>query len=315
MLRYTCPALLLLLLLAIPVLSAAQQAPAPPELPAPYHGTPIDKALKAREWPRAEQLLVAAIEHEPNSPGLLTVLGSVFLIEKKPLNAAIAIKKAEALGPIDDRTRFTLVLAYIALNHGDWARPELEKLISSDPGNPAYDYWLGRLDYDAGQYASAVKRFQKVIDTEPDSVRAYDNLGLCYEALNQPEAAEVPYRKAVELNRTATTKSAWPPLNLGILLRNRGELQEAETLLREAAKYEDRLAQPYYQLGVLLEQTNHPDEAIVELTRAAERDATYAEPYYALARIYRKQNRKADADAALATFERLHDAKRAAPGR
>ena len=172
------------------------------------------------------------------------MLGSVFLIEKKPLNAAIAIKKAEALAPLDDRSRFTLVLAYIALNHGDWARPELEKLVASDPSNPGYDYWLGRLDYDAGQYASAVKRFQKVIDAEPDSVRAYDNLGLCYEALNQPDDAETPYRKAVELNRTAQTKSAWPPLNLGILLRNRGELKEAEALLREAAKYEDHLAQP-----------------------------------------------------------------------
>jgi len=256
---------------------------------------------------------VAAIERQPESPGLLSVLGSVFLIEKKPLNAAIAIKKAEALAPLDDRSRFTLVLAYIALNHGDWARPELEKLVASDPSNPGYDYWLGRLDYDAGQYASAVKRFQKVIDAEPDSVRAYDNLGLCYEALNQPGDAETPYRKAVELNRTAPARSAWPPLNLAILLRTRGELKEAEALLREAAKYEDHLAQPYYQLGVVLEQADHPDEAIAELKRATERDATYAEPYYALARIYRKQNRKAEADAALATFERLHDARRATP--
>ena len=177
---------------------------------------------------------MAAIERQPDSAGLLSVLGGVFLIEKKPLNAAIAIKKAEALAPLDDRSRFTLVLAYIALNHGDWARPELEKLVASDPSNPGYDYWLGRLDYDAGQYASAVMRFQKVVDAEPDSVRAYDNLGLCYEALNQPDDAVMSYRKAVELNRTVQPQSAWPPLNLGILLRNRGDLKEAETLLREA---------------------------------------------------------------------------------
>ena len=64
---------------------------------------------------------------------------------------------------------------------------------------------------------------------------------------------------------------------------------------------------------MLLEQVNRPDDAIAELKQANERDPAYAEPYYALARIYRKQNRKAEADEALATFERLHDAGRATP--
>ena len=55
-----------------PAICAAQQAPAPPDLPAPYHGTPLDKALKAREWPRAEELLVAAIERQVRTLTRLT---------------------------------------------------------------------------------------------------------------------------------------------------------------------------------------------------------------------------------------------------
>jgi tetratricopeptide (TPR) repeat protein len=300
---------------AMPLRAAAEQSPSSADLPASYRGGEIEQALNARAWERAEQLLVAAIERSPSSPALLQLLGSVFLIEQKPLNAAIAIKKAEALDPIDDRTRFTLVLAYVAMNHGDWARPELERLAASDPSNLAYEYWLGRLDYDDGQYAAAVRRFQNVVAADPESVRGYDNLGLCYEALNQPDSALTPYLKAVELNRAAAVKSAWPPLNLGILLRNRGDLKEAETLLREASGYEEHLAQPYYQLGVLLEQTNQLDEAVSELKRAIERNPEYAEAYYALARIYRREGLKPEAEAALATFQRLHDAKRAVPGR
>jgi tetratricopeptide (TPR) repeat protein len=292
--------------------ASTQEAPAPPDLPATYHGTPVHTALKARQWSTAEQLLVAAIERQPESPALLSVLGSVFLIEKKPLNAAIAIKKAEAIAPIDDRTRFTLVLAYVALHRGDWARPELDRLATSDPSNPTYDYWLGRLDYDDGQYSSAVKRFEKVVDSDPGSVRGYDNLGLCYEALNRPEEAIPRYQKAVELNRAAPQKSAWPPLNLGILLRNRGDAKEAESLLREALTYEP-LPQAHYQLGVLLEQANQLDEAVSQLKHANARDPEYAEPYYALGRIYRRLGHTADADAASATFQRLHDVKRATP--
>jgi tetratricopeptide (TPR) repeat protein len=290
--------------------SFGQQAPAPPELPATYHGTPIDEALKGREWPHAEALLVAAIERQPDSPALLPVLGSVFLIEKKPLNAAIAIKKAEALGPIDDRTRFTLVLAYLAMHRGDWARPELERLVASDPHNPMYQYWLGRLDYDDWQYVSAVKRFESVVAADPGFVRGYDNLGLCYEALNQPDAALAAYRKAIELNRFAGSKSAWPPLNLAILLQNRGDVKEAEALVREALTYED-LAQAHFQLGVMREQDGSVDDAIAELKHAVDLDPDYAEPYYALARIYRGQGRKTDADAAMGRFRQLHDAGRA----
>ena len=39
-----------------------------------------------------------------------------------------ALKKAEALAPLDSQERFQLALAYIAMKRGDWARPELERL-------------------------------------------------------------------------------------------------------------------------------------------------------------------------------------------
>jgi tetratricopeptide (TPR) repeat protein len=290
----------------------AQQPPSAVDLPGSYRGGEIEAALNARAWDRAERLLVTAIERTPGSPRLLEVLGRVFLLDRKPLNAAIAFKKAEALGPIDNQTRFSLVLAYVSLNHGDWARPELERLAASEPATATYQYWLGRLDYDAGQYSAAIKRFDQVIVRDAGFVRAYDNLGLCYEALNQQEEAIQHYRKALQLNRLAPAKSSWPPLNLAILLRSRGETKEAETLLREAVGYDDGLAQAHYQLGVLLEQDARLDDAVSELMRAVDRDSEYAEPHYALARIYRRQGRAAEAGAALSTFQKLHDAGREA---
>jgi tetratricopeptide (TPR) repeat protein len=312
-----------LLLVALSVAAQAattQPLPAPADIQvetAPRLGAPlldgggeVERALTARQWDRAERLLAAAIEREPKSQQLLKVLGHVFLLDRKPLNAAIALKKAEALGPLDNEARFRLALAYVALQRGDWARPELERLTASDPGNVVYAYWLGRLDYDAGRYAAATERLQRVVSRDPAFMRAYDNLGLCYEALNQPEQAIPMYRQAIALNRSAPQKSPWPPLNLGILLRHRGEAAEAEALFREAIGYDAAFAQAHYQLGVVLEQQDRPDDAASELTRAAEADRSYAEPHYALARIYRRQGRKADADRALATFRRLHDTQR-----
>ena len=304
----TCSTVLALVLTGMH--AHAQQPPSPPALPTAYRGSEIDRALQARDWPKAEALLVAAIETAPNSHALLQALGSVFLARQKPLNAAIAIKKAEALGPIDNSTRFTLALAYLALERGDWARPELERLAAAEPANVTYDYWLGRIDYDAGHYAAAARRFERVLAADPSSVRAHDNLGLSYDALNEPDRALAHHRKAAELNRAAETKSAWPPLNFAIVLRRGGDLAGAEALLREAIGYEGTLPQAHYQLGMVLEQDDRLEEAVRALELAADRDPTYADPHYALARVYRLLGRANEAQRALAAFERLRDTSR-----
>jgi len=286
-----------------------QEVPGAIDLPAPYRGGDIERALQLRDWPLAEEALAAAIERAPKSVDLLKVIARVFLIDRKPLNAAVALKKAEAIQPLDPGSRFTLALAYISMHKGEWARPELERLIAGDPENATYQYWLGRLDYDAGQYAKAIERYQRVIARDPSFVRAYDNLGLCYDALNQSDEAASQYRKAVELNRQLPAPDGWPALNLGKLLRTRGDVDEAETLFREALKYNPRFPQAHYQLGILLEHKGRIDEATSELTTAAELDPEYADPQYALMRIYQRQGRTADAERALATFKRLHDNK------
>jgi tetratricopeptide (TPR) repeat protein len=265
----------------------------------------IDAAIRAREWERAERLLADAIDRQPGSRELLVLVARIFFLDGKPLNSAIALKKAEALAPLDHELRFTLALAYIRLARGDWARPELERLIASDPDEATYRYWIGRLDYDAGKYAAAIARFNEAVARDPRFMRAHDNLGLCHEALDEPEKAVAHYREAIRLNRQAAVKSPWPPMNLGILLRQRGELEEAGSLFREAVQYDGNFANAHYQLGLLLEQQGRIDDAVAALARAAAIDPTYAEPQYALARAYRRRGQSARADEALATFLRL----------
>ena len=276
-----------------------------PRAPAGDANKEIDRALAARDWERAEKLLAEAIERQPKSTALLKTLAGVFLVDRRPLNAAIALKKADAIEPLDPQSRFQLVLAYVAMGKGEWARPELERLAAAQPANALYPYWLGRLDYDAGQYASAVHRLEAAIALDPSFVRAFDNLGLCHEALNQPEVAMARYREAIRLNRQAPEPSPWPLLNLGIMLRSRGEGAEAEPLFREALAADPGFARAHYQLGVVLEDSGRLDAAVQSLDQAARLDPAYAEPHYALARIHRRQGRVAEAEAEMKTFQRL----------
>lgn len=301
---------------------AAAQAPADMPSPAPTasavqalpldpaHREVIAEALKARDYQRAEEVLVGAIERNPKSPELLKFLASVFFLDGKYLNTAIALKKAEALAPLDDQYRFMLALTYIVLNHRDWARPELERLAASDPRNPLYPYWLGRIDYDLMQFTAAIAHFQKAHSLDPFFMKVYDNLGLCYEAVGQYDNAIRTYQDAVRLNRTRTPISPWPPLNLGALLIKLGRLEEAEASLRESLRYDPKFSQAHYQLGLLLEKQKKDQEAIEELRLAAALDPAYAEPHYVLGRIYRRSGETEKAESAWNTFQKLKKEKR-----
>jgi tetratricopeptide (TPR) repeat protein len=307
------------ILLALPAVGAAAQELQLQDVPssgmsaAVSQTTPLDpacravleEALKSRDYARAEAVLVGEIKRNPKSPSLLTCLGGLFFRDGKYWNSAIAMKKAEALSPLDEASRFTLAMAYIEVNHRDWARPELEKLAHLNPQNALYPYWLSRLDYDGQKFTAAVANAQKAIALDPSFMKAYDNLGLDYEALGKYEQAIQAYQEAIRLNRLKLPSSPWPLLNLGALLVKLGRLEEAENYLKESLQDDPRFPQAHYQMGLLLEKRNKDAEATRELEQAAALNPSYAEPYYVLGKIYRRKGDEEGADRAWSTFQKL----------
>jgi tetratricopeptide (TPR) repeat protein len=269
----------------------------------------IEEALQKKDFTAAETELVKLIEQNSNSNQLLVLLGRIFFLDKKYLNSAIAFKKAEKIKPLKEDDLFTVAMSFVILNRKDWARQELQRLAQANLKDPRYPYWLARLDYDDAQYAAAIEKLKRAIGLDANFVKAYDNLGLSYEALGEYEEAYKSYEKATDLNRQQSWKSAWPPLNFGIFLQNRGRIAEAEPYLREAVGHEPKLAQARFQLGVLLEKQKKYKDAIEELSTAVSLDPKYPEPHYALARIYRLTGDLKSAEGAAKTFQDLKQEK------
>ena len=107
---------------ATPVMEQLQEAP----LPASDKDR-ASRALTRKDYVTVEQILVHAIEADAQSADLLALAARVFLLDKNPGNAAIALKKAEKLRPLSETDRFQLVMAYIGLKRSEWARPELDQ--------------------------------------------------------------------------------------------------------------------------------------------------------------------------------------------
>ncbi len=270
----------------------------------------ITAGLKAGDYSLVETTLVRLIEQDPKSPQLLSFVARVFFADRRYLNCAIALKKAEKLEPLKEPDQFTLALCYVILKKTDWASEEFEKLARSNTGNALYPYWQGRIAYDRYAYQAAIEKFNRALELDPELPRAYDNLGLCYEALSENESAVKCYERAVSLNRKRLPASPWPPLNYGMLLLRQDSLDQAETLLREAVSLGPGMPLPHHQLGIALAKQKRYSDAVVDLRKAAELDPTYPEVHLTLAQVYRQMGQKQLAEGELGSFQKLKQARK-----
>jgi tetratricopeptide (TPR) repeat protein len=302
-----------------PALSAQEQSAleesTPPAAPIQSLGltdsqrSELQNAVGTRDYLTAEKLLLSEINKDPHSQRaakLLAYVGSVYFLNADYLNAAIALKKSDAIAPLAPTLQFSLAMAYIRISHSDWARPVLESLAAQDPKEGLYPYWLGRLDYDGHDYPGAIRHFRHAIELSPGMARAYDNLGLCYFYQNENDLAIENYKKAIELDRGAPYPSPWPYLNLGIALQFLNKYEEAERELRESFRIDPAFKQAHLQLGLALEQEGRLQDALAELREAAHIDANYPEPHMAMARIYHKLGQEDAARAEVRVYMKLH---------
>lgn len=161
------------------------------------------------------------------------------------------------------------------------------------------------MSYDQQDLPAAIDKFQKVIALDADFMKAYDNLGLCFEGLGKDDDALQQYRHAVRLNREHNLNSEWPSLDLGALLVKLGRLDEAQPILKESLQFNPSFAKAHYQLGVLLEKHDEMTEAVEELNRAAVLDKADPQPHYVLARVYRRAGNEEQSRREIQIFQDL----------
>lgn len=248
----------------------------------------ISRAIANHRYAAAEKLLIDSYHAQPGSPKTLLLLGAVFFLDAKYLNCASALEKANAAGLLDERSRFTLAMAYVNLNRFDLARPELQNLLTGAPRQSLYPYWLGRLDFVDQKFQSGIAHFNLAIALDPYFSRAYDFRGLCYAALAEPEKAVSELNRAVELNRTSPHPSPWPPFDLGEQLYKLGRTEQAQKFFKESLSYDPAFAKAYFQMGLVEEKLGHDDQAIQNLKSAIALDNRDPAFHYALDRLLRR---------------------------
>jgi protein O-GlcNAc transferase len=144
----------------------------------------------------------------------------------------------------------------------------LERALEHEPRFPRALRYLGILLGESGDAAGAVSALERAVQLEPNHPQAWNNLGNAQRSLERLAEAEASFARALALKPDYALAAG----NLGEVQRDRGEVERAEQTLRSAL--ERHGATPYRPIVVLLagllRERGELDEAEALYARAIE---------------------------------------------
>lgn len=157
-------------------------------------------------------------------------------------------------------------------------------------------YLRGFISYQVGDYQSAVKYLEKVIDEKTYGTRkASMVLGDCYSEMGEDLKAIEAYEKALGRERKLRDSH----LKLARLYLKQNRVTDARHILEKTAKYNQKGSNSIIMTAWLLDVTGHRDEALEVAKKAAEIDPTSARAQGTLGEILSKQGKFSEAFIAL----------------
>jgi protein O-GlcNAc transferase len=227
------------------------------------------------------------------------------------------------------RARFPLAVALFELHKQAEARREFETVRREAGDHPNVLYYLGRLDLDERDFASAIQKFTQAATDPPFPDTTY-YLGFAFFKQGNLTAAEKWLKEAL----TANPHDARVTYQLALVYRQQGRTEEAQKIIeqsneqrqRDAAESNLRLecalkldhgpreaahalcdqlfdpdsAEKLTALGTIYGQHGDPEAALKPLQRAAELAPQSPQMQYNVALAYYQLNRFDQARAALA---------------
>jgi len=149
--------------------------------------------------------------------------------------------------------------------------------------------------YQLDAYSEAFDEYVTTMEYSLDFAFAGLNLGNLYSRLGDTERAETYYRRAIAVDDLFAPAKA----NLAVLLSGKGELAEAEQLLREIVEAYPENFDTAYMLALLLVELQRPDEALTHLESAANGMPRNSRAWYNLGLLRQSLRQDAGAQAAL----------------
>jgi tetratricopeptide (TPR) repeat protein len=259
-------------------------------------GEPADPVLQQSrslvekgDFKQAERLVREYLDQHANSADGHFLLGFILFKQDKP-HASLSEYTAGAKFRNPSANDLQIVgLNYVLLQDYADADHWFTRSLEFNPNNPQGWYYLGRAKYSENRFEEAISAFKECLKRDPKNIKAQDNLGLSYQALGRMNEAIAAYRDAIAWQTQTLEKYPGPFLNLGILLMEQNQVQDAISYIRKAIEISPQESRSHEQLGKAYSRLNELEEAQQELEKAVTLAPDDASVHFMLGQVYRKR--------------------------
>jgi len=239
-------------------------------------------------------------ESAPGDERILVLLSDCYFRMGENRKVVELLRPAAAASADNRAILFLLGSALLRDNQIVEGQATIERLLRDGESAEA-QLLIGTTQLMSGQYAEAGKTLARAVTLNPDLPEVYASYGMALMKAGDAEAAGRAFRQ--ELARDPASYVA--NLNLGILLRGQGKLDEAMPLLRRAKDIRPHDAQALLEIGKTHMAAARWAEAATELESATRENPDSIEVHRMLAEVYGRLKRPADGDAQRAIARRL----------
>lgn len=255
---------------------------------------------KLGKSPSAEAAAKNAEKFASDGP-TLRALGTFYAGTDNHDKAVASFRKSLTADPFQEGCYFDLAQLYLKRQDFASALQTLEAGRKYFDKSPQLELAAGVAYYALRRFPDAIEAFLRTIQLDPTVEQPYIFLG---RMLDQAEDKLARITQAF----VALSKRA-PDHYLASFLRAKAlsiqDPKQAETLLRKSIAQNEEFWESHFQLGILLDQRRQFEEAEREIRRAIALNPSDPVPHYRLARIYDRLGRSEQAHAEREIHEKL----------
>ncbi|MFO0940549.1 MAG: tetratricopeptide repeat protein [Pirellulales bacterium] len=169
------------------------------------------------------------------------------------------------------RAHYLKGVAY-ELNHDlEQAIQSYSKCLAKTPNDPDALNNRGAVQYRLGKLNEAEQDLVQATQFNPNDDLAWSNLGLAQQGLGKTDDAINSLKRAFSLRRDASHA-----LNLGNMLTEKNDLEQAEQYINEAIKENGKLASAYLSRAIVRNRQGKKRDALTDLELAKRYDAGFS---------------------------------------